>query len=245
MVILDKLTESNSIKSIFFDIDGTITRWKDVRSFLTKALRELDMPYKEEYLSGLYKAMKLNDYNTLTSGLMDEDAYANLLGIYISDLKNFGLTGKDLKNKMFELEASQTYIDDDVYEELTHLQSEYHLYCYTNWFKIQAMKKLEYHNLDKFFLAVHTPEDMFIKQSSIAYQYLLEKYRLKPEETLFIGDSKTDIVPSKKVGIKTIYINYDIKTEDDINASSMELINASDASITKFSDIHVVLSKKY
>ena len=245
MIILDKLTNTNLIKSIFFDIDGTVTRWSSVESFLRVSLEELNMPYKKEYLKSLFEAMKMNEYHILTTGLMDEKVYANLLEVYIKDLKEYNLTGEHLKNKMFELEASQTFIDNDVKEELIRLKSEYNLYCYTNWFINQARKKLEYHDIDKYFLNVHSPEDLFLKHSSVAYQYLLEKYKLKPEEVLFVGDSKTDILPSKKIGMKTVYINYDIKSDDDITKDSMILINTADASITNFSDLHVVLTKKY
>ena len=245
MIIIDKLQNPETIKSIFFDIDGTITRWKSVESFLKRALSELNMPYKEEYLNALFRAIKMNEYHTLTTGFLDEEVYANLLGIYIPDLNKYGLTGNDLKNIMFKLEDEETFIDEGTLEELSFLHEEYDLYCYTNWFKAQAVKKLEYHNLLKFFLEVHSPEDVFIKQHAFAFKYILEKYKLKPEQILFVGDSRTDIKPSKKCGIKTIYINYDIKSDDDITKDSMDLILRADASITNFNDIHVVLSKKY
>lgn len=244
MIIIDKLHNTSSIKNIFFDIEGTITRWINVKDFLKKSLEELNMPYKDEYLKQLFKAMKMNEYHVLTTGCMEEDVYAKLLGTYISDLKEYGLTGADLKNKMFDLEASETFIDNDVIEELTRLKEEYNLYCYTNWFITQALKKLDYYDLRRFFLSVHSPEDLFLKQSTIAFKYMLEKYQLKGEETLFVGDSKTDIIPSKKAGIKTVYINYGIKSNDDFTKESMDLIHAADASITKFSDLHVVLTKK-
>ena len=244
MIIIDKLHNHSSIKSIFFDIDGTITRWIDVKNFLKKSLEELNMPYKDEYLTQLFQAMKMNEYHALTTGFMEEDVYAKLLGIYITDLKEYGLTGTDLKNKMFDLEASETFIDDDVCDELNRLKEDYNLYCYTNWFIAQAFKKLEFHDLRKFFLTVHSPEDIYIKHSKLAFEYMLKKHQIKPEETLFVGDSKTDIVPSKKAGIKTVYINYGITSNDDFTKESMDLINTADASITKFSDLHVVLTKK-
>lgn len=245
MIILDKLSNSSSIKSIFFDIDGTVTRWINVENFLKESLEQLNMPYKKEYLKSLFAAMKMNEYHKLTTGYFDEKIYATLLETHIQDLKKYNLSGEDLKNKMFELEASETFIDNDVLDELKRLKQEYNLYCYTNWFKKQALKKLDYHNLTDYFISIHSPEDLYLKHSKLAYQYLLEKFHLKPEETLFVGDSSTDIIPSNKIGIKTVYINYDIKSEDDITHKEMELIQKADASITNFSDLHVVLSKRY
>ena len=77
---------------------------------------------------------------------------------------------------MFELEASETFINSDVKETLDKLKEEYQLYCYTNLFYNQALKKLEYHDLLKYFTKVYsvkTPILNFLKWNLIIFLIVL------------------------------------------------------------------------
>lgn len=42
------------------------------------------------------------------------------------------------------------------------------------------------------------------------YQYAIKKYKLKPKETVFIDDQKKNLIPAKKLGIRTIWYRQDI-----------------------------------
>ena len=244
MVIIDKLSGDAGINSLIFDIDGTITRWKDVKSFLEKSLNELGIPYTDEDLKGLFKAMELREIHSLTTGESDEDVYSTLLGMYVPSLMEYNVSGKQLKEVMFDLEASETFISEEVPEELERLASEYDaLYCYTNWFRGQAIKKLDRYDLTKYFREVHSSEDNFVKFSKAGFQYLMHKYNLDPKRTVHIGDSESDVSPSKNAGLHSIYLDYGITTSDDITAKKMELIHKADASITEYRDIRKVLTK--
>lgn len=244
MIIIDKLYNSENIDTIIFDIDGTITRWKSVPQFLEKSLNILGVPYSEDALKGLFQAMKLLDMHTLTTGNADEDAYSYLLEQYIDVLKEYGVSGKDLKDTMFELEASETYISDETQEEFKYLSENYQLIAYTNWFKKQAIKKLDRYDLTKYFSAIHSPEDNFVKLSHVGFIRLLKLHNLNPLKTVHIGDSESDVIPSHKAGIYSIYLNYDIKSKDNIPEDKMKLVNTADATITEFKDIRKILSKK-
>lgn len=245
MVIIDKLSKDAGINSLIFDIDGTITRWKDVKEFLRKSLEILNVPYSDEALKGLYKAMSDRELHALLSSESGEDIYSYLLTIYIPSLREHGVTGEDLKNVMFDLEASETFISEEVPEELERLASEYEsLYCYTNWFRGQALKKLDRYDLTKYFKEVHSSEDNFVKFSKVGFLYLMHKYNLDPKRTVHIGDSESDVTPSKNAGLHSIYLDYGIHTSDDITEKKMKLIHASDASITEFKDIRKVLTKR-
>ena len=48
-----------------------------------------------------------------------------------------------------------------------------------------------------------------IKPNNDFYEYILNKYDLKPEELLFIDDNMDNVVGAKKLGIKTIKVNKD------------------------------------
>lgn len=241
MIILNKMNETE-INDIIFDIDGTITRWKNVPDFLKKSLGELGIPYSDKSLEGLYKAMEYREIHAMLTGEANEDAYSMLLGSYIPDLHKHDKTGKDLKEVMFELEPSETYISEEVPEVLDKLSEKYNLYCYTNWFKKQAIKKLDRYNLTKYFKAVHSSEDTYIKFTKLGFIWLINKYGLNPMDVVHIGDSRNDIISSKKASIHPIYLDYSITS--DITKKQMYLITQAEASITEFKDIEKILYKK-
>lgn len=243
MIIIDKLHNKEEINTLIFDIDGTITRWKNVESFLRKSLEILDIPFQKESLLGLYKAMEMREHHSLITSESDEEIYSTLLEMYIEDLKKYHVSGTELKDVMFELEASETYISPEVPEELKLLSKDYDLYCYTNWFRNQALKKLERYNLRDYFKEIYSSEDTYIKYTKVGFLCLLSKYNLVPKETVCIGDSKNDIIPSSKAGINTIYLDYSINQDTEISKKQMDLIVQATSSVTEFSDIRKVLSK--
>lgn len=244
MVIIDKLPEDNRIDTLIFDVDGTITRWKNVKSFLKKSLDKLGVPYTDEALQGLYRAMSDRELHALISSEADEDIYSYLLDLYIPSLKENNVSGKDLKDVMFELEASETFISDDTKSELEILSKNYKLYVYTNWFTNQAIKKLKRYGLEGYFENIHSSENTFIKYSKLGFIWLLHEYNLDKDRTIHIGDSESDIIPSHNAGLKSIYLDYDINSSSDITDKKMGLIHKADASITEFKDIRRVLTKK-
>ena len=244
MIIIDKLSNNTNINTIILDIDGTITRWKNVKFFLEKSLNILEVPFSDEALRGLFQAMKYRELHALTTGEADESIYSSLLEYYIKDLREYGVSGEDLKNIMFELEASETFISDETQEEFKKLAENYRLFAYTNWFKNQALKKLDRYDLTKYFNGIHSSEDVFIKFSRVGFLWLLKTYNLDPSKTVHIGDSKNDVLSSHQAGLHSIYLDYDIKSPSDITENRMELIKTADASITEFGDIRLVLTKK-
>lgn len=243
MVIIDKLPSNIAINTIILDIDGTITRWKNVQQFLEKSLHILGIPYCDDALQGLFQAMKYRELHALTTGEADENVYSMFLEYYIKILREYGVSGNDLKNVMFELEASETYISDETQEELKNLAECYPLIAYTNWFYHQSIKKLDRYDLTKYFRAIHSSEDNFVKYSRMGFLRLLEMYHLDASKTVHIGDSESDIVPSKKANLYSIYLDYVLTSGDDITEKKMKLINMADASITEFRDIRRVLKK--
>lgn len=243
MIIIDKIKHPNNIKTLIFDIDGTITQWTNVRTFLQEALNSLGIPYREESLKGWFKAMKMIEIHTITTENHDENVYAHLLDTYIEDLGTYGVSGFALKDKTFELEASQTIIDPNVPSELEALANDYVLYCYTSWFRSQALKKLSQHNLQDYFKEIYSPGNNFVKFGKTGFTYLLNNHGLKADETIHIGDSASDIIPSKKAEIHPIYLDYSITSSDNITEHKMQLIQTAEASITEFKDIRKVLTK--
>lgn len=242
MIIIDKLPDYKHIKNIIFDIDGTITQWQDIPKFLQKALAVLNISCTSDDLNGLYKAMHLRELHALTTGEALEDAYASLLSLYIPSLKRNHHTGTELKDIMFQMEADETFISPNVVDVISYLNTYYQLFCYTNWFYNQALKKLNKYDLTKYFKTIYSSEDTFIKSSSLGFETILVREKIKSKETVCVGDSKTDILPSKWAGLTSIYLDYGITTPEDLT-KKMEIMHAADATITEFSDLKRILKK--
>jgi phosphoglycolate phosphatase len=54
------------------------------------------------------------------------------------------------------------------------------------------------------------------KPSPIPIQFVLEKYGLKPEDAVIIGDSNFDIEAGKAAGIKTIAVTYGYRPVEEL-----------------------------
>ena len=243
MVIIDKF-ESRPIALVYLDIDETITRWKDVRSFLQKALNYLGVPYKEEYLNGLFLAMQDRETTLITTGIWDEQCYSYYLEERIPVLREYGHTGEELRTIMYEMESEETYISSEVKSEIEKLAKLYKLVCYTNWSLAQARKKIDKYDLSKYFETIYTPEIIFSKHTKTGFLHLAYANNIAPSKIAHVGDSRSEIRSAKGAGCAAIYLDYGIKNEDDITKERMKTILAADASVNSFSDIRKVLTKK-
>ena len=85
--------------------------------------------------------------------------------------------------------------------------------------------------IDKFFDAVFCSCDIgYQKPEREAYFTVLNRFKAKPEEAIFIGHSKDEIEGARKYKIKTIAIDWDKGTK-------------SDFYVKKFSEIPKILKK--
>jgi phosphoglycolate phosphatase len=75
-----------------------------------------------------------------------------------------------------------------------------------------------------------TPEK---KPSPVSIQYVLNKFGLKPESAIIVGDSNFDIEAGKAAGIKTIAVTYGYRP--------LELLKDADYLIDKMSDLVNIL----
>ncbi|MDI6860626.1 MAG: HAD family hydrolase [Caldisericia bacterium] len=80
--------------------------------------------------------------------------------------------------------------------------------------EIAIMQRIEWANLsDINFSLVTTMENMHYAKPNVEYYIeILEKLNSKPEDSIMIGDDlEMDILPAKKLGIKTVHFGVDIK----------------------------------
>ncbi len=69
--------------------------------------------------------------------------------------------------------------------------------------------------LEKYFEIFTPRETKFLKPDPRAFLAVLEKLKIKPEETLMVGDElERDLIPAKKLGMETILIDRGDKIEN-------------------------------
>ncbi len=85
---------------------------------------------------------------------------------------------------------------------------------------------IDHLHLSQYFVEYVTSENGFTrKPSPDAINYLLEKYSMKPEETIMVGDRALDILAGKNAGCMTAYFRGNSYVEDveaDIDVSSFK-----------------------
>jgi putative hydrolase of the HAD superfamily len=102
-----------------------------------------------------------------------------------------------------------TRIDENAAETLKKLYGKYRLGLVSNFAIPECVQKLlQEHNLSNLFeVTIVSAAVNKRKPNPEIFLYALEKLRLKPAETVFVGDTvDADIIGPKQVGMKTIYI---------------------------------------
>jgi 2-haloacid dehalogenase len=91
------------------------------------------------------------------------------------------------------------------------LKEKYNVYGLTNWSAETlpiAMERYDFFdNLDGI---VVSGDEKLIKPDQKIYQVLIDRYSIKPEESLFIDDNFDNIVAAQKLGFHTIHLTNDV-----------------------------------
>lgn len=235
MVIKNNL-KITDIKALTFDIDRTITEWTSVPAFLASVLNEYGLNFNDEVMQQFFRAVKYFDMHLVTTSECSEAVYGECLGESIEILKQNGISGNDFRKRMFLKEADFTKAEDDIQNSIARLYESYDLYCYTNWFYKQALKKLNKYDLAKFFKGIYAYDNNYIKFTKLGFLKILSDLSLGKENVIHIGDSKADIIPARNAGLQSILIDY--------NACKQDLYDKADSVVTEFRDIPIILERK-
>ena len=104
----------------------------------------------------------------------------------------------------------------DIFRELKE-KEQYKLYALTNWsaelFPI-ALERYEF--LHWFDGRVVSGEEKMRKPFPKFYQVLLDRYELKPEQTLFIDDSLRNIKAAEELGIVSIHFKSSVQLREEL-----------------------------
>lgn len=170
------------IKNIFFDFDGVIAESVNAK---TEAFRKLYEPYGEEI------AQKVVQYHIAHGGISRFEKFKYWEKIFFDkDLSEQQLA--ELANKFSLLVLDEVIASEEVkgvrsFLENYHNRLNFWVITGTPTTEIEIIAKQK--NLSKYFRGLHgSPE-----KKEHWTEFLIDKFQLKREETLFLGDATTDM----------------------------------------------------
>ena len=204
------------IKAIFFDADNTLYKLNSKRAYQNL----FECLSKETGISP--KDIKKKWQEILDSALNDPKKslsphYRNRLYPIKETLKFYGFSAqksetlsKKALDIFFDAIVEDMKFEKNFKELIKELKKKYKLIIFTEEFKEYLPKKMNriFGDWKKYFLFAVTPDTVkTMKPSEKYFSYGLKKIKLKSSEVIVIGDSlERDIIPAKKIGIKTFYI---------------------------------------
>jgi len=184
------------IKGLIFDLDGTLI---DSRKDLGTSVNLTRKDYNLEEL----------DYETIVSFIGN--------GTRKLVERSFKKTNVDIdkalsiyKNHYSEHLADETYCYSGVKELLQKLKN-FSVKCsiVTNKHEEATRDILKILKINSFFDIILGGDSLpYLKPSPEPVLYVAEKWNLKPEELLMVGDNWTDIAAARNAGIKSVYVNF-------------------------------------
>ena len=187
------MKEFKKIKNFIFDCDGVL--YDDLEGVFGQVSKRMTEYISQKLDLSLEKAKELqtnyfHKYNTSLNGLMihhDIDPQEFLK--YVHDI-NLDFLKKDLKlrKELIELKTKKFVFTNGSHEHASNIT------------KTLGISDL----FDGFF---DITDCNFIPKPSIKpYKKLIDKFNIKPSETVFIEDIAINLEPAKKLGMKTVWL---------------------------------------
>jgi len=189
------------IKNIIWDFDGTLfNTYPEVSKIFKKTLEFFDI---EESNTSILKNLHISLFYTFK-------IYSTQYNLDISQLKAqfTKLDEKMIPKQLKPFKGVENILKN---KKITH-------FIYTHRGE-STYKYLEHYNFLKYFKEIITREDKYLrKPDPQALIYLINKYNLKKEQTMYIGDRDIDIQCAINANIQSCYF-------DSHNIPSKEISN--------------------
>lgn len=172
--------------TFIWDLDGTlIDSYEVFLEALSESFANFNLPFDRETVYNFIKGQSVN-------ALLKEQP------VPFQEIKEDFTTNSTAKNDKVKLMVGAKAVLD--WTQKKNIQN----FIYTHKEK-NAYDLLNQLEISPYFLEIVTSENGFKrKPHPEAINYLLEKYKLKPEETYYIGDRILDIEASHNSGIQSI-----------------------------------------
>ena len=187
------MKEFKKIKNFIFDCDGVL--YDDLEGVFGQVSKRMTEYISKKLNLSLEKAKELqtnyfHKYNTSLNGLMiHHDINPQEFLKYVHDI-NLDFLKKDLKlrKELLELKTKKFVFTNGSHEHASNIT------------KTLGISDL----FDGFF---DITDCNFVPKPSIEpYRKLIDKFNIKPSETVFIEDIAINLEPAKKLGMKTVWL---------------------------------------
>ena len=201
LVELGKEDDQKPLQKVFSFLNSKNIPLPDFKEFLDRA-RKIFLPMIEDARVTNQEAL----FETALQKLMND------FGI----LLNGGITIK----KLLEVYYLEVYSERKVYPEVIRVLNRFkkmgvRMGIISNTTNPQFMKEREMKilGLQSYFdFAIYSSSTPFRKPHPSIFELAIEKFEMKPQEILFVGDNYSlDVVGAKKVGMKSAWINRERK----------------------------------
>jgi len=206
-------------KLLIFDVDGTLYQFPG-GSFSNSPLKKL---VRENVLLLIQKHLSVTAQKSLDIFNKIENKYGETLSIGFE--KEFGINRNEYFNFVWNIPANLVLKKDPTLRPLfLNLQKSFTLLVLTDAPRTWILNVLNYLDIiDLFEDNIITGESNIRKEFGNAFENILKIKKIKPEDCLSIGDQeKTDIIPAKQLGIKTIYIKDTPSKEADFTIKDIQ-----------------------
>ncbi len=186
------------IKNIIFDFDGVICESVDIK---TDAFYEMYLPYGKEI------AQKAKEHHMQNGGMSRFDKFR----YYEQEFMGEALSEEKMKklSEEFSKRVKQKVIAAPFVKGMFEFLKDYsqNYMCFivsaTPMDEIQEISRKK--NIERFFLGIFGSPQNKIEWG----KYILETYKLKADETLFVGDAKSDYNAAKENNMNFLLRNTD------------------------------------
>lgn len=180
------------IENIIFDLDGTLVDSStDIITCLRKTYDLLEVRPKNRITTSLI-GPPLKEMMRAISPDLDDDTINRLVSTFREIYDNCGFSGSTL------LDSVRPFLEDCRRKNIR-------LFIATNKPESPSIKLINLLNIN-FFLDLATIDNIsgFPHNKVGMLLHLIKQWNMKKELTLMVGDSVSDVVSAKKVGIKSI-----------------------------------------
>ena len=211
------MKELKNIKNFIFDCDGVL--YRDLDAVFGQVSKRMTEYIAKKLNLDLKKAKELqtnyfHKYNTSLNGLMiHHDINPSEFLKYVHEI-NLDFMKKDLvlRKELSKLNAKKFVFTNGSHEHIINITKHLGIY-------------------DLFDGAFDITDCNYIPKPAIEpYKTLINKFNIKPEETVFIEDIAKNLEPAKKLGMKTVWLinnEYWGKKDSDKDFIDLKIENLS------------------
>jgi putative hydrolase of the HAD superfamily len=216
-----------NIKNIIFDIGGVLADPKSGHWFITNnfySIVDKELINEEKLIKSLKDNLHLhtqNPKNEKEEHKMFSDYYYKVLSdIDYPNLKR-NLADKIADDCVYNDEKFVFY--NDVEENLKRLSKKYNLYIISNGWP-SSFRVLHNVGIDKYFKGIVISSMYTTSKEENLFDLFLEKYKVKPSESIFIDDRNHILNKAKEYGFKLLLMNRKNENKSDVFETIHSLI---------------------